>query len=703
MNRLESLMNPESAALIGVSRNAEQSVFHSLKTLKKYGYKGKIYVIHPKAEEILGFKTIKSIKELPMDVDVLIITLPKGAVLPTVKEAVERRVKNVVIVTQGFADLDEAGKLLQDEIVHIAKAGRTRVLGPNTLGVSNSFSRFTTVISPLEWETPFPVAWICQTGVFVVGFSKVAGKRIDIGNGADIQFDEALDHFSVDPEAKLINAQIESLAKGRIFMEAAKRAASNKPVFVLKTGRSKIGALAAASHSGALAGEDEVYDAAFRQCGVIRVEDIDELADLNHAFLNLSPMGGKNIAVLTVSGGLGIIAADACERYNLHIAELSPQTISRIKQLSPDWISISNPVDIWPGMSEQGYEYVYREAMEALTKDENVHGILCILYAFDFQANPEIDVRKIIKEFTQKGIKPVATWYYGPFTREMEQDSISRDGIVTFPSPDRAMRALSALYRYENICKPLTLKPNGELTGVEDEVKKKVSEIIQTAGQYEGRDLGLASFEILGLYGIPVLQSKLVGSLKEAVDESEKVGFPIALKIVSPTVSHKSDIGGIRLNITNRADLERAYENLLTELKSKKLNLQISGVLLQPMAKGKEIIIGIKYDPSFGPVVVYGMGGIYTEILKDVSFRVAPVDSDEAKLMIEETKSYNILKGMRGETPVAISSIADAIARLSSLAVDFPQISEIDINPFIVNSEKGYAVDARIFLRNPEK
>jgi len=454
---MRRFLAPRSVALIGLSRATGEGSFNLLENLFHLGYGGRIYPVNPNAQEILGARCYATASEIPEAVDLAVILTPRGLVPSMVSQCTKRGIKAIIVVSQGFADADEEGKRLQQEITRIAHQGGARIIGPNTFGTVNAFHRFSTAFMKLELN-PLPIGLICQTGVMFIGFPGVRlfGKGIDLGNACDIDFPDCVDYFGDDPEVRLIVLHIEGLRDGRRFLEAVKRVARRKPILALKTGKSEAGAKAARSHTGSLAGSDEIYNAGFKQAGVIRVGDIEELGDLVRGFLRLPPMRGRRLGVASITGAGGIIAADACERYGLQLAELSPPALDKIAALSPPWMSISNPVDMWPASMISGhpYDHVIKTTLEALLGDEGVDAVLYM--TTEIEREPALDVAEAIFEVAGKfPPKPVVCWRYSPHVSQASARLEQSRRVLAYPSCERAVRTLAALATYyERIAAP---------------------------------------------------------------------------------------------------------------------------------------------------------------------------------------------------------------------------------------------------------
>jgi acetyltransferase len=448
--QMKLFLEPRSVAIVGASRRVGEDIPNVLVNLLDLGFAGKIYPINPGADEILGVKTYHNIREVPDRVDLVIISTPHDAVLQIVKDCVIKGVKAMVILAQGFADGDQHGAALQQEIMRVVKRNGARILGPNTLGVANAFINFTSAYRPIKMER-VPIGLICQTGVFIVGSPdfKLVGKGIDLGNACDVTFADGLEYFEQDPDVKLIVLHIEGLREGKRFLEVGRRVAKKKPILVLKTGKSKRGAKAAVSHTGSMVGKDEVYETAFKRCGFLRVSDIDELKDAVRAFLYLPMMRGRGVGVITVTGAGGIMAADACEKAGLKLVDFSPQCGKRMESLSPPWQNIGNPLDIAPATTIMGHprHEVYRVALQSILDEQDVDGLLFISGVIEkgkaWDPSPAaIETAEMYKD------KPVVFWCYGHYAQEVITKLERTGKILAYPSVERAVRVLSQLAEY---------------------------------------------------------------------------------------------------------------------------------------------------------------------------------------------------------------------------------------------------------------
>ena len=447
-NNMETLFNPVSVAIIGITRKSGPGSYNLMENMLNYGYQGDIFPVNTQAKEILGQKAYSNIKEVKQKIDLAIIILPRELVPECITECAESGVKAAIVVGQGFADVGVRGKELQREIVRIAKDKGIRILGPNTLGVVNNFSKFTTSFMPLNQEMA-PTGLICQSGIFFVGarvFTGHIGKGIDIGNACDIGFFESLKYFGEDPDIKIIAVHMEGLEQGRQFLSLASRIASEKPIVIFKTGQSEKGARDAASHSGTMAGHYQVYRAALKQAGVHFLDEDGQMGDAVKSLLNLPPMKGNRVAVITPTGAGGIMVSDALERYGLRMASLSETTIKQIADLSPKWMPLGNPLDIWPAAMKNGLKNVYAIALKAVLDDHNVDGVLCISIAPEIPESAYLDVSEIINGVVSKlPHKPVVAWFYGPNQRLIYQKLERERKVGAYQTIEKAVWSLSLL------------------------------------------------------------------------------------------------------------------------------------------------------------------------------------------------------------------------------------------------------------------
>ena len=697
--QLKRFVEPESVAMIGVSTRTGPGSFNGMENLIACGFRGRIYAVNPRGGEILGVKVYPTVTDIPEVVDLAVISTPRGAVPGIVRECVIKGIKAVAIITQGFADADNEGKKMQAEIIEAIRGTGTRVVGPNTLGMVNSFTDFNTAFVTFT-NRPAANGVICQSGIFLAGaldFTAGVGIGVDIGNTADIDFADVLTYFERESRVRVVNLHMEGLREGRRFMGAARRVTRVKPVLCLKTGRSEEGARAASSHSGSLAGEDAVYDAAFRQAGVIRVNQVGEMNELNKTFMTYSSIPGKRVAIVTISGGAGIALVDACSRHGLEVAEFSGETLTDLARVYPQWMEVGNPADIWPAGMSKGYLPIMKLALEKAMEDPGVDAVVCITPAYLEPDRGPLDVTGVLKETARKyPDKPLAAWVFGPHRPAWAQKLEEEGTIVAYSSPERAALGLGKLYSYYHTIKDAPSLTDTELPGFDT---SRIEELLRKAGEKGEEILGALALEIVSCCGIPTVRSIAASNRSEAQKAALELGFPLVMKLDSPDVSHKSEVGGVIVGLNTAGEVAEAFDRIMRSAAKKAPGARLEGVLLQEYRTGgTEVIAGARRDHQFGPVMVYGLGGIYTELFRDVSFRVAPVDTGEAQAMMAETRSYKILQGARGQSPANTGALAEAIARLSRLVSSFPDIIELDINPLLASPDGVVALDSRIVL-----
>jgi acetate---CoA ligase (ADP-forming) len=691
---VKSFLDPESVVLIGVPRQSGRGAYNNLETMLLYGYKGRIHVVHPKVPEILGHKTYPGVADLPETPELAIISVGRDRVLPIFSECAKKGIRHVIVISQGFADADEAGKALQEKIISTAREHGVRVLGPNTMGVLNAFAGFSTAFLDLERDsTPPPLSMIVQSGVFQVGpesFTGSIGKVIDIGNASDIDFIDALEFFENDSQTKVIALHIEGMKRGRQFLETAARVAKKKPIVILKTGRSTAGAQAALSHTGSLVGEDAIFDAAFARAGLLRVRTMVELRAVCQALINFNTMTGPRVAVVTATGACGIMTADALEDYRLELSPFPEEIREEIENPRIAWHKLRNPVDLWPlGMVTGSFIDIFKRTVTGLLKDDRVDAVFGIAAAMASPLHSDLDlvatVREIVKTNTKH--KPIALWLYGGGQWGQCASLNKEPDVACFDSIDEAVMGLSAAWRYHRYSH-------------EDQPRFGISSDNKPAHPVallqEDLTVGEPALDILRRYGIPTVPGTVAKDAESAAATAKELGYPVVLKIISPEWLHKSDRGGIRLDLSSDAEIAAAYKELVSLFEQQTPHGTMDGILVQKQVKGVELLLGIKRDPQFGSVIAAGMGGIYTEIFRDVARDMVPVSHAGAERMLQSLRIYPILQGARGQKGIQMDSVVEAIVALSTLAMDHPEIAELDINPILASPEGCWCVDCRI-------
>lgn len=693
-------LTPKSIAVIGASERPG-TIGKAIISNILNGYKGEVYPITPSHESVLGKKAYKSVLEVPNNIDLAVVVTPSKIVPAVLEECGKKNVRGAIIITAGFKEVGEEGEMLQRQVAEISKKYGIRIIGPNCLGVMN-LSPETMMNSTFLKITPKSgnIALVSQSGAICaalvedaiaqeIGFSAV----ISMGNKVDMNENDILEMLADDEQTKVIVMYLEDLADGRGFIEICRRVTrevrNRKPILVLKAGRTPEGARAAISHTGALMGSDEVYDAIFTQAGAIRVDTMQELFDYATAFAK-QPLPNDGVAIVTNAGGPGILSTDACSRYGLKMADVEASR-PKIDAVIPSYGSSRNPIDIVGDADYNRFEKVLLEVLD----NPNVGSVVVMCTP---SATLDYDglARVIVKMSKMKG-KTILASLMGLAEGTENRRILSEGGVPYYVYAELAMRALNAMYQYKSwINAPKseikTLKVDRErVREIFDNVKKQNrSHLIEEEG-----------YEVLRAYGFPVPTSILAADESNCVKAAQQIRYPVVMKIASPDIIHKSDAGGVKVNLRSEEEVRNAYKSIMSSVLKYKSDAKILGVLVQELVKGgKETIIGAKHDPKFGPLVMFGMGGIYVEVLKDVVFRLAPIDEYEANRMIESIKTSKLLRGVRGEKSSDVKALAECLQRLSQLVTDFPEIEEFDMNPLLVLEEgKGCkAVDVRIGL-----
>jgi len=708
------LTAPKSIALVGVTGRTGPQSLSPLQVLLNKGYKGRVYPINPKGGETLGLKVYTSVLDIPEVPDLAMICAPRDAVPELFDMCAVKGIKLVIITAQGFFDGDAGGIVMQHKLIDAAKTNNIRVLGPNTLGIINNFEQTNTSFTDFINITQ-PIGITCMTGAFYLGAPQYCGGTgilIDSGNTMDICVTDVLLHLARDTRLKVINIHMEGLSGGPEFMEVAKEAAGLKPIVIYKTGVSDAGSKAARSHTGSLSGEDRVFDAAFKECGLIRIQNLDEMKDLNKTFCTFNGINGNRIGIISASGGLGVMAADACARNGLEVAALSEATNEELGGLFPKWAHCQNPMDVWPACMFCGVRPGFSLILETYLKDPGIDAVICCLPSF-VTSDPDnafLDATDLLREIVGRyPHKPVAMTSFGGNFLDI-QEKMERDQTTVFYfSMERAAKSLAELYRYHHLIK------NKDFTSTEteggagqptedagrDPDRPNEPQTLST-GLLVGKSGNLpqdSALELLREYSIPTVRWDKANSLAQATAMADAIGYPVAMKILSPDIIHKSDLGGVKLGIENSGQLEEAYNAMMKEIKQKQPGAAIEGVVIQEqLSGGIELLLGCKKDPTFGPVLVFGAGGIFAEILDDISLGFIPLGRKEAEKMIADTKISKILVGARGREAVDMELLISCLQNLAKLVQANPTIIELDINPLLAFPNRIVALDARVIL-----
>ena len=704
---LENVFNPRSVAVIGASEVPGKASERRTRSLIEGGYKGGIYLINPKRSELFGRKAYPSITEIDGEVDLVMIVVAPRFLTSAVADSVKMGAKGIIIITAGLGESGEEGKKIEAEILQAAARTGAFIIGPNCSGMFSASADMNFLGVPQIEKGSISV--LAQSGNVIdslthyarmrgVGFSKI----ISVGNAIGVNFHEYIDYLKDDPDTKVIMTYLEGIKDGNNLVRVVRETAKKKPVIALKVGKSSAGARAAASHTGSLAGDEVIVDAAFRQAGIVRVSNADELFDMAEVFASCPLPKGNKVAILSEGGGDNSIAADNAEKYGMDVPVLSTKTQEKMKPFLLEGMPASNPID-YGGTAEEN-PHMITECVKVCMEDDQVDGMFLTGFFGGFKdiiaphvAELEEKASKDMVNLVQKYKKPL--FVHTSFARDpiKSLDILKAAGVPVIESSERAAQCLSALMHFSINQKKISRMKIP--TGVVKE-RPAVKKLFKKVREEKRHNLlETESRELLKEYGISVPEAELADSIEKAIEIGNAIGYPLAMKVVSPEIIHKSDAGGIKLGLKNQEDIKTAFKEIVTNAERVVKKEKILGTLISPMAKkGQECIIGMIRDAQFGPVIMFGLGGIFVEVLKDVSFRVAPMAAEDIDEMVEEIKGYKILTGIRGEKPSDIAAIKNILVRLSEIVIDNPQIKEIDLNPVIVHEKGASIVDSRVIL-----
>jgi acetyltransferase len=692
---LASFFAPRSVAVIGASRDPSKVGGSVLANLKAAGFAGRVIPVNPSASTVQGLPAVPSIAALDEAVDLAVIAVPPAHVLPTLKECVAKGVRGAVVISAGFREIGGEGQAREAELRAWLRGQPIRVLGPNCLGWIRPGHRLNVTFAP-GMPRPGRIAFISHSGALAVAILDWSRERpmgfslfASLGNQADLTETDVLAAVAEDAETQVIVAYLEGVADGRRFFETLRAVTAAKPVVVLKAGRSAEAARAVTSHTGALAGSDRAFEAAVKQAGAVRVHTVEALFDLAHALERQPVPKGRRLAVVTNGGGLGIVATDAARDAGLVVPSLGTEVEARLRAVLPPMASVANPVDL-VGDADAAR---FHDALHVLGSAAVVDAALVLLTA---QAGTDsATVARAIASATRGWRIPVIAAFVGGPRVAPGASALEEAGIPSYPFPERAVAALGGMTLVGEARRE---RPAEAPAMVSSDVARRHLHALREA---RSERLGLLDLQpVLAAYGIRVAQARLATTAEDAAAAAAQIGFPVALKIVSPDITHKTDVGGVRLGLASAAEVAEAARVMLERARREHPQARIAGGLLQPMVpRGKELLLGVVRDPQFGPMVVVGFGGIYVEVLNDTAARLAPVTPAEAREMLEELRMAPVLRGIRGEPPVDLPALAETISRFSSLAVDLPDLVEVELNPLMASPEGAIAVDARATLR----
>ncbi|HET9682914.1 MAG TPA: acetate--CoA ligase family protein [Gemmatimonadaceae bacterium] len=702
---LDPILKPQRIAVVGASRTPNTIGHRIVSNLVRCGFSGAVYPVNPRAVAVHALPAWPSILELPHTPDVAIISVPKERVLEVAEESGRRGVRALVVVSAGFREIGGEGIERERALVAIARRHGMRLVGPNCMGMINTdpaISMNATFASPMP---PFGrAAFVSQSGalgVSVLDYATEFGigiaQFVSMGNKPDVSGNDLLLQWEHDPQIGVILMYVENFGNPRRFLEVASRITRKKPIIVVKAGRSAVGARAASSHTGALAASESAVDALVQQAGVLRAGSIEELFDMAMAFSVLRPPRSRRTAVVGNSGGPGVLAADALEERGLDLVEFTPATVGRLQPLFPAEASIRNPLDMIASANPAGY----RIALDAVLADDRVDAAVAI-----FTPPLGVDSSEVANAIGSVAQahpdKPVLAVLMGRERLPEARRELQRAGVPAYIFPESAARALGALARYGEMSARRGV--TSALPALPPAARRRTDEIIARARRE--RRLKLTerdAFAVIEAYGVPIIESAVAASADDAVRAAESIGYPVALKVVSQRVVHKSDVGGVRLGIHDATDVRAAYASILTRVRDAVPGARIDGVLVQRQSEaGRELIVGVTRSAGFGGMVMVGLGGTYVEVLRDVAFRIAPIGMEDAREMLLSLRGAAILGAVRGQAAVPIERIQDILVRVSMIASGHPDIAELDINPLTVGPEGGIALDARVMLTAEE-
>lgn len=706
IENLDKIFKPKSITVIGASNRIGSAGYRIFRNLIGSEFDGVVYPINPKYESIQGVESYKTVENLPKIPDLAVIVTPSKVVLDVVEQCGKKGIKGILIISAGFKEIGKEGKKLEKKLEDIRRKYELRIVGPNCVGIIMPYLGMNATFAGAMPDQG-NIALFSQSGAVCgsildwaasakVGFSSF----VSVGSMLDVDFGDLIDYFGRDIHTRSIVLYVENITHARKFMSAARSFARVKPIIVIKSGRYKEGAKAASSHTGAMAGEDYIYDAAFKRAGCVRVKKIGELFNCSSILAKQPRPTGSNLAIITNAGGPGVLATDTIVENGGKLAELSEETINELNKFLPKHWSKGNPMDIIGDSDEEAY----RKTIEVALKDKNIDGIIVISVP-QVMANPKKLAENII-DISKKATKPILTSFVGEESVQYARQLLNRNDVPTYSTPEEAVESYMHLYHYSRNLELLFETPEERNVETTKESKENIKSIIKKALKenrtllYEGE-----AKQILELYNIQSTRPRLAKTVDEAIDHAKKIGYPVVMKIHSPQITHKSDSGGVALDLDYDASVKSAYTRMMKTVKKNVPDATIEGVTIQKMVKnaGAEFILGSKKDSVFGSIILFGLGGIFTELFKDRAIGFPPLNQVLAQRILEKTKAYRLLKGYRNIPPANMKAVEETMINFSQLIEDHPEISELDINPLIPQDDDLIAVDARIVIdRNPE-
>lgn len=697
---LTQFFTPRAIAVIGASTNPTKLGYAVLNNLLEGGFlkEGRrLYPINPKAETILGQPSFRSVLEVPEPIDLAVIVIPYPAVPDALRECGRKGIPAAIVISAGFREAGWEGAERERELLQVAREHSIRLIGPNCFGVIDTHTPLNATFSA-GMPPAGPMAFMSQSGALGAAILDWAmagrlglSKFVSLGNKADVSEIDLLQEWAQDPRSRVILAYTEGLPDGQEFIRVARQVSKIKPIVAIKSGITQSGARAVTSHTGSLAGSEQAYRAAFRQAGVIRAESLEELLDFALAFGYLPPLKGDRVAIVTNAGGPGILATDAVERDGLQLARFEPERLRKLEQFLPDAASAANPIDLLGDARADRFAFVLQEILG----DPQVDAVL-VLVTPQAMTDMEATAEVIVRAAAQSSV-PLLACLMGQASLGRGPEILQQNNVPRFPFPERAARALYAMNQYRLLsAEPI---PQFAALGVD---RQKVKDAIQAVRATERVTLGdFEAREILSAYGFRVPPTELAEGPEQAIEIAGRLGYPVVLKIASPEILHKTDVGGVKVGLEKPSEVRDAFDLIMYRARRYLPDARLWGCAVQKMVpSGLEMLIGMNRDPQFGPLVTCALGGIFVEILKDAAFRLAPFSREEAETMLSELRASALLSGVRGQRPVDRDALVEALLRIGQLVLDFPEIEELDINPFVVyeQGQGGIALDMRLIL-----
>lgn len=694
---LEALFSPQSVAVVGASTSPAKLGYIVLDNILKYGYEGQVFPINPKSEEILGLKCYPRVKDIPGRVDLAVIVVPNQFVASVMQDCGEKGVGAAIVITAGFREAGAQGRQMEREVIAIAEQYGIRVVGPNCLGVIDTNTSLNASFAA-SMPDRGDISFMSQSGALCTGILDWAALNglgfssfVSLGNKGDLNETHFLEFWHGDPNTKVVMAYLEGVVDGEAFIRTARELTKSKPFIVVKSGTTAAGSRAVSSHTGTLAGSDTAYNAAFEKAGILRAHSISELFSYSTALAYQPLPQGRQVAIITNAGGPGIMATDACERNGLQLATLTTETVEYLHQVLPPAANHYNPIDVLGDARSDLYE----KALEAALKDPGVDAAIVLLTPqamTDIENTAEAVVR-ISREFE----KPVLASFMGGKAVAPGNTILGRGRIPFYDFPEQAADALRIMVKQNEWIHTEREEP----IRVSGDRERAAMSILaaQKAGRLKLNEM--EARQIVAAYGLALPQSYLAFNADQAAHYAADIGYPVVMKIISPDILHKSDMGGVVVGVKEEKEARHVYQDILLRARRYMPDADIWGIAVQEMVrKGREVILGVTKDPTFGHMIMFGLGGIYVEVLKDVQFGIAPLTPGKARQMITSLRSYQLFTGVRGEPPSDLDAVVDCLLRISQMVTDLPQIVELDINPLFVypKGEGVMAVDARIII-----